>query len=87
MLAHRHLLPGDGQPGDIGGETGLVLVTPHDKLFVELDDAQPVPGGLHGAAGEQYVLRGQLHVTAIRSCADLYVIGQLHIWIKITRHH
>ena len=75
MFSHRHLHTVDGQAGDVGGETCVVLVALLGKVVIELGDAEAVPGGLHGGADEEHMLRRQLYITAIRSRADLYVIS------------
>ena len=75
MLGHGNLLTGDGQTRDVGGEAGDTPAAVLVVAIVKLSDAQPPPGGFDGVAVEQDVLGRQLDVTAIRSCADLYVIG------------
>ena len=75
MLGHGDLHAVDGQARDVRGEAGD---TPAADLVIgllELGDAKPPPGGLHGVAVEEDVLGRQLDVAAIRSCTDLYVIG------------
>ena len=71
MLGHGNLLTGDGQTRDVGGEAGDTPAAVLVVAIVKLSDAQPPPGGCDGVAVEQDVLGSQLHVTSIRSCADL----------------
>jgi hypothetical protein len=75
VLRHRHLHTVDGQAGDVGGETCGALVALLAKVRIELGDAEAVPGGLDGVAVEEDVLRRELDITAIRGCADLYIMG------------
>ena len=71
VLGHGDLDAGDGQTRDIGREARDIPAAVLVIAVVKLSDAQPPPGGCDGVAVEQDVLGSQLHVTSIRSCADL----------------
>ena len=73
MLGLGDLHAVDGQARDVRGEAGDTHAADLVVAVLELGDAQPPPGGLHGLAVEEDVLRRQLDVAAIRSCTDLYV--------------
>ena len=44
VLRHGHLLPVDGHPANVGGETGVVLAAVLVEVLVEFADAEAAPG-------------------------------------------